>query len=133
MKSRRISKEELSVPFGSAAHGMMLRAMEKTGLLPDLRTGASQSPEIAEPHEESASQKRRFRPVRRIAPFRGFARKIYDGARPSPSFTALSVRKDFAEKYPEIVVVVHEALRKRRLGVKPQARSREGRGVAPKK
>jgi NitT/TauT family transport system substrate-binding protein len=52
-----------------------------------------------------------FVPFPELLPFRGFARKIYDGAETqAPTFHGLVVRKDFAEKYPEIVVAYIEAL-----------------------
>jgi NitT/TauT family transport system substrate-binding protein len=105
--------KNVSVPFGSAAHGMMLRALEKNGLLPDFWNLVSQSPEIGSTNlqEKRIDAHGDFVPFAELLPFRGFARKIYDGAETkTPTFHGVVVRKDFAEKYPEIVVAYIEAL-----------------------
>jgi NitT/TauT family transport system substrate-binding protein len=105
--------KNVSVPFGSAAHGMMLRALEKNGLPPDFWNLVSQSPEIGSTNlqEKRIDAHGDFVPFAELLPFRGFARKIYDGAETkTPTFHGVVVRKDFAEKYPEIVVAYIEAL-----------------------
>jgi NitT/TauT family transport system substrate-binding protein len=105
--------KNVSVPFGSAAHGMMLRALEKNGLPPDFWNLVSQSPEIGSTNlqEKRIDAHGDFVPFAELLPFRGFARKIYDGAETkTPTFHGVVVRKDFAEKYPEIVVAYVEAL-----------------------
>ncbi len=105
--------KNVSVPFGSAAHGMMLRALEKQGLPQDFWNLVSQSPEIGSTNlqEKRIDAHGDFVPFAELLPFRGFARKIYDGAETkTPTFHGVVVRKDFAEKYPEIVVAYIEAL-----------------------
>jgi NitT/TauT family transport system substrate-binding protein len=105
--------KNVSVPFGSAAHGMMLRALEKNGLPPDFWNLVSQSPEVGSTNlqEKRIDAHGDFVPFAELLPFRGFARKIYDGAETkSPTFHGVVVRKDFAEKYPEIVIAYIEAL-----------------------
>lgn len=105
--------KNVSVPFGSAAHGMMLRALEKRGLPPDFWNLVSQSPEVGSTNlqEKRIDAHGDFVPFAELLPFRGFARKIYDGAETkTPTFHGVVVRKDFGEKYPEIVVAYIEAL-----------------------
>lgn len=105
--------KNVSVPFGSAAHGMMLRALEKNGLPPDFWSLVSQSPEVGTTNlqEKRIDAHGDFVPFAELLPFRGFARKIYDGAETkSPTFHGVVVRKDFAEKYPEIVVAYIKSL-----------------------
>jgi NitT/TauT family transport system substrate-binding protein len=105
--------KNVSVPFGSAAHGMMLAALQKAGLPNDFWNLVSQSPEIGSTNlqEKRIDAHGDFVPFAELLPFRGFARKIYDGAETkTPTFHGVVVRKDFAEKYPEIVVAYIEAL-----------------------
>ena len=51
-----------------------------------------------------------FVPFGELFPFRGFARKIYDGSSTGVTTThGVQVRSDYAEKYPEIVVAYLKA------------------------
>ena len=98
--------KNVSVPFGSAAHGMMLTSLQKKGLPPDFWSLVSQSPEVGTTNlqEKRIDAHGDFVPFAVLLPFKGFARKIYDGAETKvPTFHGVTVRKDFAEKYPEIV------------------------------
>ena len=50
-------------------------------------------------------------PFGELLPFRGFARKIFDGAQTGvPTWHGLVVRTDFSKKYPEIVVAYLRAM-----------------------
>src|SRR6202048_1549275 len=103
----------VSVPFGSAAHGMVLKALQDRGWGADYFQLVSQTPEIGSTNlqEKRIDAHADFVPFAELLPFRGFARKIYDGAETkTPTFHAVAVRKDFGEKYPEIVVAYIEAL-----------------------
>jgi NitT/TauT family transport system substrate-binding protein len=105
--------KNVSVPFGSAAHGMMLAALQSRGLPTDFWNLVSQSPEVGTTNlqEKRIDAHGDFVPFAELLPFRGFARKIFDGAETKhPTFHGVVVRKDFAEKYPEIVVAYIEAL-----------------------
>lgn len=105
--------KNVSVPFGSAAHGMMLSALQKRGLPSDFWNLVSQSPEVGSSNlqEKRIDAHGDFVPFAELLPFRGFARKIYDGVETrTPTFHGVVVRKDFAAKYPEIVVAYIEAL-----------------------
>ena len=103
----------VSVPFGSAAHGMVLKAMQDRGLAPDFFQLVSQTPEVGSTNlqEKKIDAHADFVPFAELLPFRGFARKIFDGVETNlPTFHGVVVRKDFGEKYPEIVVAYIEAL-----------------------
>ena len=50
-------------------------------------------------------------PFAELLPFRGFARKIFDGVETNlPTWHGVAVRADFAEKYPEVVVAYIKAV-----------------------
>lgn len=105
--------KHVSVPFGSAAHGMMLQAMQERGWKEDFWQLVSQSPEVGTTNlqEKKIDAHGDFVPFAELLPYRGFARKIFDGAQTKiPTFHGVVVRKDFAEKYPEAVVAYIKAL-----------------------
>lgn len=98
----------ISVPFASTSHGMLLRAVKEQGwdLEKDV-TIITQAPEVAgaalkanqiEAHAD-------FVPFAELFPWRGIARKIYDGSQAkTPTFHGALVDANYAAKYPEIVV-----------------------------
>ncbi|WP_232631511.1 ABC transporter substrate-binding protein [Methylobacterium sp. Leaf118] len=97
----------ISVPFASTAHGLLLRAVTAQGWEPGRDvTIITQAPEVAgaallankiEAHAD-------FVPFAELFPWRGFARKIYDGAQAdAPTFHGALADGDYAEKHPEIV------------------------------
>ncbi|MFM0326739.1 ABC transporter substrate-binding protein [Caballeronia glebae] len=98
----------ISVPFASTAHGMLLRAVAAQGWDPERDVNiVTQAPEVAGP----ALQTRKidahadFVPFAELFPYRGFARKIYDGSQAgSATLHGTLVEKDYAQKYPEVVV-----------------------------
>ena len=98
--------KSVSVPFGSAAHGMLLKTMRDRGWPQDFWALSNQSPEVG---TTSLQEKRidghaNFVPFAELLPFRGYARKIFDGVQAgAPTFHGVVVRKDFGEKHPEIV------------------------------
>lgn len=105
--------KRVSVPFGSAAHGMMLHALQSRGLPTDFWNLVSQSPEVGTTNiqEKRIDAHGDFVPFAELLPFRGFARKIYDGAETGqPTFHGVVVRKDFGERYPEVVVAYIRAM-----------------------
>ena len=100
--------KSISVPFGSTAHSMILRALKSQGLDPERDVNlVSQSHEIGgsslQSHKIDAHAD--FVPFAELFPYRGFARKIYDGSQAnSPTFHGTLVSADYAKKYPEIVI-----------------------------
>jgi NitT/TauT family transport system substrate-binding protein len=102
----------VSVPFGSAAHGMILKAMQDRGWT-DYFKLVSQSPEVGSTNlqEKKIDAHADFVPFAELLPFRGFARKIFDGVETNVStWHGVLVRTDFAEKYPEVVVAYIKAI-----------------------
>ncbi len=105
--------KNVSVPFGSAAHGMLLQAMQARGWPDDFWNLVSQTPEIGTSNlrEKKIDGHADFVPFGELLPYRGFARKIFDGAETGvPTFHGIVVRKDFADKYPEVVVAYIRAM-----------------------
>jgi NitT/TauT family transport system substrate-binding protein len=104
----------ISVPFASAAHGMLLRAIKAQGWNPETDVQIiSQAPEVG----GTALQANKidahadFVPFAELFPARGFARKIFDGAQTgAPTFHGLLVDAEYAEKYPEVVVAYLRAV-----------------------
>jgi NitT/TauT family transport system substrate-binding protein len=74
----------VSVPFGSAAHGMVLKAMQDRGYASDFFQLVSQSPEVGSTNlqEKKIDAHADFVPFAELLPFRGFARKILTASRP---------------------------------------------------
>jgi NitT/TauT family transport system substrate-binding protein len=106
--------KKISVPFGSTAHAMLIRAIQDLGWDPqkDIEI-VTQTPEVG----GSALKARQidghadFVPFGELFPFRGFAKKIYDGSSTGVTTThGVQVRSDYAAKYPEIVVAYLKAM-----------------------
>ncbi len=105
--------KNVSVPFGSAAHGMLLQAMQARGWPENFWNLASQSPEVGTTNlqEKRIDGHANFVPFMELLPYRGFARKIFDGAETKiPTFHGVVVRKDFGQNHPDIVVAYIKAL-----------------------
>ena len=104
----------VSVPFGSAAHGMVLKAMQDRGYgRPTSSSSSARAPRSARPicRRRRSTRHADFVPFAELLPFRGFARKIFDGVETNlPTWHGVVVRTDFAEKYPEVVVAYIKAL-----------------------
>ncbi|MBB5048843.1 NitT/TauT family transport system substrate-binding protein [Rhodopseudomonas rhenobacensis] len=103
----------VSVPFGSAAHGMMLKAMQDRKWPADYFQLVSQSPEVGSTNlqEKKIDGHADFVPFAELLPFRGYARKIFDGVETNlPTWHGVVARTDFAEKYPEVVVAYLKAV-----------------------
>ncbi len=98
----------ISVPFASTAHGLLLRAIEAQGWNPETDVNIiTQAPEVAGPalQANKVDAHADFVPFAELFPWRGFARKIYDGSQSNaPTFHGSLVDGEYAEKYPEIVV-----------------------------
>ena len=104
----------ISVPFGSAAHGMLLKALSDAGLNPETDVNLiSQAPEVGGSSLRTGQIDAHadFVPFGELFPFRGFAKKIFDGAQTGvPTLHGIVVRSDFAEEHPEIVVAYLKAM-----------------------
>lgn len=105
--------KRVSVPFGSAAHGMLLKALVDRGLNQDFFTLINQAPPIGATsvQEKKIDAHADFCPWGELMEFKGFGRKIFDGSQTSVAYLhGAVVRKDFLEKYPEIVVAYLKAV-----------------------
>lgn len=103
----------VSVPFGSAAHGMLLQAIGDRGWPADAMRLVNQSPEIGATNlqEQKIDGHADFVPYAELMPFRGFARKIFDGAQTGkPTWHGVVVRTDFSKKHPAIVEAYVKAI-----------------------
>jgi NitT/TauT family transport system substrate-binding protein len=100
--------KRISVPFGSTAHAMLLRAIQDQGWDPERDVSIiTQAPEVAGSALKAGQIDAHadFVPFGELFPFRGIARKIYDGSSSGvPTTHGVQVRSDFAEQYPELVV-----------------------------
>jgi sulfonate transport system substrate-binding protein len=105
--------KRISVPFGSTAHAMLLRAIQDQGWDPENDVSIiTQAPEVAGSALKSnqIDAHADFVPFGELFPFRGIARKIYDGSSSGlPTTHGVQVRSDFADKYPELVVAYLKA------------------------
>jgi NitT/TauT family transport system substrate-binding protein len=97
----------ISVPFASTSHGMLLRAIKAQGWNPETDVNIiTQAPEVAGPALQTNKIEAHadFVPFAELFPWRGFARKIFDGSQAdAPTFHGALVDGEYAEKYPEIV------------------------------
>ncbi len=103
----------ISVPFASTAHGMLLRAVRDLGWTPGQDVIIStQAPEVAGSALKAGTIDAHadFVPFADLFPFRGFARKIFDGSQAAtPTFHGSLVDADYATRHPEIVVAYQKA------------------------
>lgn len=105
--------KRVSVPFGSAAHGMLLAALQSRQLPTDYFALTNQSPEVGSTsiQEKRVDAHADFVPFAELLPYRGYARKIFDGVETGqPTFHGVVIRKDFGQKYPEIVTAYIKAM-----------------------
>ncbi len=104
--------KELSVPIGSAAWGMVLKAMQDHHLSGAIQL-KDQSPPVGAANiaQNKIAAHADFCPWSEVMEFRGTGRKIYDGSEAGiPYLHGVVVRKDYAEQYPEIVVAFIKAM-----------------------
>ena len=105
--------KKISVPFASTAHAALIRAIQDLGWDPNKDVDiVAQTPEVGGSALKAGQidAHANFVPFGELFPFRGIARKIYDGSSTGVTTThGVQVRSDYAEKYPEIVVAYLKA------------------------
>jgi NitT/TauT family transport system substrate-binding protein len=97
---------EVSTPVGSAAWGMLLKAMQDNGIPSSDYVLKNQSPAVGAANIAAGKIDAHsdFCPWSEIMEFRGTGRKIYDGSETGvPYLHGVVVREDFAVEYPEVV------------------------------
>ena len=105
--------KSVSTPVGSAAWGMLVKALDDAKIpLSDIEL-KNQSPTVGAANiaAKKIDAHADFCPWSEIMQFRGTGRVIYDGSETGiPYLHGVVVRKDFADKYPEIVVAFIKAI-----------------------
>ena len=105
--------KDVSVPVGSAAWGMLLKAMQDTGYSKGDYTLKNQSPAVGAANIAAGKIDAHsdFCPWSEIMEFRDTGRKIYDGSETGvPYLHGVVVREDFASEYPEVVTAFIKAV-----------------------
>lgn len=109
----QLAGREVSVPFGSAAWGMVLKAMQDKGIARDELTMKDQSPPVGAANiaQSKIDAHADFCPWSEIMEFRGTGRKIYDGSETGiPYLHGVVVNQEYAQEYPEVVVAFLKAV-----------------------
>ncbi|WP_375227973.1 ABC transporter substrate-binding protein [Roseobacter sp. S98] len=102
----QLKGKEVSTPVGSAAWGMLLKAMQDNGIPTSEYVLKNQSPAVGAANIAAGKIDAHsdFCPWSEIMEYRGTGRKIYDGSETGvPYLHGVVVRQDFAEEYPEVV------------------------------
>ena len=104
--------KDLSTPIGSAAWGMVYKALQDAHMGGDAVELKNQAPPVGAANiaAKKINAHADFCPWSELMEYRGTGRKIYDGSESGiPYLHGVVVRKDYAEKYPEVVVGVIKA------------------------
>ncbi len=102
----QLKGKQISTPVGSAAWGMLLKAMQDNGIPTSEYVLKNQSPAVGAANIAAGKIDAHsdFCPWSEIMEYRGTGRKIYDGSETGvPYLHGVVVRQDFAEEYPEVV------------------------------
>ncbi|MGO9133373.1 MAG: ABC transporter substrate-binding protein [Methylovirgula sp.] len=104
--------KSISVPVGSDAWGMLLKALDDAHMAGAVEI-KNQAPAVGAANiaNNKIDAHSDFDPWPELMEFRGNARKIFDGSETGvPFLDGIVVRKDFADKYPELVVAMCKAI-----------------------
>lgn len=105
--------KDVSVPVGSAAWGMLLKAMQDNNIPTDKYGLKNQSPAVGAANIAAGKIDAHadFCPWSELMEFRGTGRKIYDGSETGvPYLHGVVVREDFVAEYPEVAVAFIKAI-----------------------
>jgi sulfonate transport system substrate-binding protein len=109
----QLKGKSISTPVGSAAWGMLLKAMQDAKISTSEYSMKNQAPAVGAANIAASKVDAHsdFCPWSEIMEFRGTGRKIYDGSETGiPYLHGVVVREDFAKEYPEVVVAFIEAV-----------------------
>jgi len=109
----QLKGRSVSTPIGSASWGMLIKALGDAQMPLDSISLRNQSPPVGAANIATGKIDAHadFCPWTEIMQFRGTGREIYDGSQTGiPYLHGLVVRKDFADKYPEIVIAFVKAI-----------------------
>lgn len=104
--------EDISTPVGSAAWGMLLKALQDADMVEAVSL-KNQSPAVGAANIAAGkiAAHSDFCPWSEIMEFRGTGRKIYDGSEAGvPYLHGVVVRQDFSDEYPEVVTAFIKAV-----------------------
>jgi NitT/TauT family transport system substrate-binding protein len=105
--------KSISTPVGSAAWGMLYKAMQDANIPTSAFELKNQAPAVGAANiaAKKIDAHADFCPWSEIMEFRGTGRKIYDGSETGvPYLHGVVVREDFAKEYPEVVVAFIKAV-----------------------
>ena len=104
--------ETVALPFGSSAHGMLLRTLSNLDLLSEVQLFPLKNSQLKTPsHPKIAAGYAYFSPFHQLASDRGNFKYLFDGNLSQlPGFYGVVVSQSFAQRYPEIVVSYLKAL-----------------------
>ena len=108
-----LNGKSVSTPVGSAAWGMLLKALQDQRMPVTSVALKNQAPPVGAANIAAGKIDAHadFCPWSEIMEYRGTGRKIYDGSETGvPYLHGVVVREDFAEKYPEVVVAFIKAV-----------------------
>ena len=103
----------IAVPFGSAAHGMVMRSLHNCQLLENVTLTSIDNLNTRRlAHTQAAADGYAyFAPFHEIARHKGqFRRLLQESLDGLPTFHGVVIRNDFADRYPEIAVAYLKAL-----------------------
>ncbi|MFY0609980.1 MAG: ABC transporter substrate-binding protein [Hyphomicrobiaceae bacterium] len=102
----QLKGKSVSTPVGSAAWGMLLKALQDHKMPVKQISLKNQSPAVGAANIAAGKIDAHsdFCPWSELMEYRGTGRKIYDGSEAKvPYLHGVVARKDFAEKYPEVI------------------------------
>jgi NitT/TauT family transport system substrate-binding protein len=105
--------KSVSTPVGSAAWGMLYKAMQDANIPTSAFELKNQAPAVGAANiaAKKIDAHADFCPWSEIMEFRGTGRKIYDGSETGvPYLHGVVVREDFAKQYPEVIVAFIKAV-----------------------
>lgn len=106
--------EVVSTSLGSAAHGMLVNALHRTGMSPGDVKLLNQDPSVGASALQGGqvAALAQFIPWPQLMVFRGQGRLLYDGANTGvPTLHAVVARKAFADAHPEVVQAFLKSVR----------------------
>lgn len=109
----QLKGKDVSVPVGSAAWGMLLKAMQDHNIAASEFRLKNQSPAVGAANIAAGKIDAHadFCPWSELMEFRGTGRKIYDGSETGvPYLHGVVVRQDFLDRYPEVAVAFIKAI-----------------------
>ena len=104
--------EIVALPFGSSAHGMLLRTLSHLDLLSEVQLFPLKNSQLKIPsHPEIAAGYAYFSPFHQLASARGHFKYLFNGNLSQlPGFYGVVVSQYFAQRYPEVIISYLKAL-----------------------